>query len=93
MEYEIRKWFKSYLNDKEQLCKVNGISSNLQYTKCSVPQGSCIGPLLYLLFINYMPLSLHDSKVTMYTDDTSLAYTSSSIDDITKSMNAELDNL
>ena len=40
-----------------------------------------------------MPLSLHDSKMTLYADDTSLAYASNSIDNITKSMNAELDNL
>ena len=40
-----------------------------------------------------MPLSLHVSKVTMYADDTSLAYASNSIDDITKSMNAELEYL
>ena len=40
-----------------------------------------------------MPLSLHESKVTMYADDTSLAYASNSLDDVTKSMNAELENL
>ena len=87
------KWFHSYLNDRQQLCKVNGISSNVQYIKCGVPQGSCLGPLLFLALINDMPLSLHVSKVTMYADDTSLAYASNSIDDITKSMNAELENL
>ena len=59
------KWFKSYVNDRQQICKVNGISSNLQYIKCGVPQGSCLWLLLFLLFINDMPLSLHDSKVTM----------------------------
>ena len=52
----------------------------------------CPGPLLFLLFINGMPLSLHDSIVTMYADGTSLAYASNSIDDITKSMNTELEN-
>ena len=87
------KRFRSYLNDRQQLCKVNGISSNVQYIKCGVPLGSCLGPLLFLLFINDMPLSLHVSKVIMYADDTSLAYASNSIDDITKSMNAELENL
>ena len=87
------KWFQAYLNDRQQICKVNGISSNVKYIKCGVPQGSCLGLLLFLLFINDMPLSLHDSKVTMYADDTSLAYASNSIDDITKSMNAELENL
>ena len=73
------KWFKSYLSDRQQLCKVNCISSNLQYIKCDVTQESCLGPLLFLLFINDMPLSLHDSKVTMYADDTSSAYASNSI--------------
>ena len=87
------KWFQSYLNDRQQLCKVNGISSNVQHIKYGVPQGSCLGPVLLLLFINDMPLSLHLSKLTMYADDTSLAYASNSIDDITESMNAELENL
>ena len=40
-----------------------------------------------------MPHSLHNSKVTMYADDTSLAYASNSIDDITKAMNTELESL
>ena len=87
------KWSTSYLDDKQQLCKVNDISSNLQYIKCGVPQGSCLGPLLFLLFINDIPLSLHDSENPMYADHTSLAYGSSSIDDIAKSMNAVVDNL
>ena len=40
------KCLKSYLNDRQQLCKVNGISSNLQYIKCGILQGSCLGPLI-----------------------------------------------
>ena len=59
------KWFQSYLSDRQQLCKVNGISSNLLYIKCGVPQGSCLGSLLFLLFIDDMPLFLHGSKITM----------------------------
>ena len=86
------KWSKSYLNDRQNLCKNNGISSNLQYIKYDVPQGSCLGTLLFLLLINDVPLSLHHSKATMHKDYTSLAYASNSIDDITKSLNAELEN-
>ena len=88
--YTESKWLRSYLSDMKQLCQVDGISSNLQYIKCGVPKGSFLGPLLFLLFINAIPLSLHDSKVTMYADDTSLAYASNSVDDITKAMNTEL---
>ena len=58
-----------------------------------MPQGSCLGPLLFLLFIKGMPLSLHDVKVTMFADDASLAYASNSLSNITKSMNIELENL
>ena len=87
------KRFKSYLRDRQHLCRVNGISSNFQNIRSGVPQGSCLGPQLFLFFINDMPLSFHDSEVTMYADDTSLVYASNSIDDITKSMNTELENL
>ena len=73
------KCFKSYLRDRQQLCKVNGISSKFQRNRCGVPQESYLEPLLFLLFISDMPLSLHDSKVTIYADDTSLVYASNSI--------------
>ena len=75
------------------MCKVNGISLNLQYVEFGVPQGSCLAPLLFLLLVNDMTLWLHVAKATMYAEDASLAYNSSSIDDITKSMNAEQENL
>ena len=77
------KWFKSYLSEGQQLCKVNGISYNLQYIRCGVPQGSCLGLLLFLLCSDDMPFSLLASKVTIYSNDTSLAYASCSIEDIT----------
>ena len=85
--------YESYVCDRQHLYKVDGISSKFHYIKFGVPQGSCLGPLLFLLYVNDMPLSLHDAKVTMYADDTSLAYASNSIDDITKAMNTELENL
>ena len=87
------KCFKSYLRDRQQLCKVNGISSKFQRNRCGVPQESYLEPLLFLLFISEMPLSLHDSKVTIYADDARLVYASNSIDDITKSMKTELQYL
>ena len=65
----------------------------MQYIKYGVPKGSCLGPLLFLLFINDLPLSFHDSKVAMYVEDTSLAYASSIVDNITKSLNGELESL
>ena len=87
------KWFCSYLSNRRQCCKVNGESSNFEYLRCGVPQGSCLGPLLFLLYINDMPYALKYSKTTMYADDTSLAYSAKSVSDISNVMNYELESL
>ena len=87
------KWFCSYLDNNEHCCKVNGKLSNIEYVTCGVPQGSYLGPLMFLLYINDMPYALKCSKVTMYADDTSLAYSAKNVNDIAKVINYELENL
>ena len=69
-------WFSSYLKNRRQLCRVNGVASNMEEIKCGVPQGSCLGPLLFLIYINDLPFALKNSEVTMYADDTSMSYSS-----------------
>ena len=53
---------------------LNGVISDKQITTCGVPQGSILGPLLFLLFINDLPMYTQDqvSNVDMYADDTTL---------------------
>ena len=79
-------WFKSYLQDRKQCCKVNGHTSKIANVNCSVPQGSCLGPLLFLIYINDLPCALQSTKGTMYADDTSISYSSKSIPEITKQL-------
>ena len=49
------KWFESYLMSREQQCSVNGESSSNKVMSCGVPQGSILGPLIFLLYINDLP--------------------------------------
>ena len=86
-------WFTSYLTNRKQLCKVNGICSKTKDIHCGVPQGSCLGPLLFLLCINDLPFAIKKGKVTMYADGTSISYSSSSLVDIDQTLNSELNEI
>ena len=70
-------WFKSYLSNRTQQAVINDYSSVNGDVLCGVPQGSILGTLLFLLFINDLPLSLNDSpiSVNLYADD-STSYSS-----------------
>ena len=77
-EYGIRgnacEWFGSYLDNRNQQCFVNGSLSNSQILTCGIPQGTILGPLLFILYINDLPNCLSNSVARMYADDTHLTF-------------------
>ena len=71
------KWFGSYLTERKQYVRINGYCSTSKQLLQGVPQGSIIGHILFLLFVNDMPLSIRDSTLDVYADDTTLSKCSS----------------
>ena len=63
-------WFISYLTNREQFCHWDGANSSRDILKCGIPQGSCLGPLLFLLYVNDFENCLEYMTPNMYADDT-----------------------
>ena len=63
---------RSYLTNREQFVELNDTASKTLPIVTGVPQGSILGPLLFLIYINYFPLSSNFFKFIMYADDTTL---------------------
>ena len=61
-------WFKSYLNNRTFRVKIENEYSNPGKLKCGVPQGSILGPLIFLIYVNDMPQSV-DCDLFLYADD------------------------
>ena len=86
-------WFKSYLSDRTQYATINNERSEIQTITYGMPQGSILGPLLFLIYINDLSRSIKTRKLHHFADDTNLSYASSSLKVINKKINFELSNL
>ena len=65
------QWFESYLSQRHQIVNINGVQSSPMTLTCGVPQGSILGPLLFLCYVNDMPMSV-DCIMLQYADDSAL---------------------
>ncbi|CAB4011532.1 Hypothetical predicted protein [Paramuricea clavata] len=78
------------LTNREQACIVNGAMSSPKTIVCGVPQGSILGPLLFLLYINDSPECLEKTSPHLYADDTQIPTSAKTIEELTENLNNDL---
>ena len=72
-------WFSSYLQNRLQYVGVNGLNSKLAHIHCGVPQGSILGPLLFLIYISDPNCAIRYCSVHQFADDTNLSNYNNSV--------------
>jgi hypothetical protein len=85
-------WFRSYLTNRLQYVNINGASSNLTSITTGVPQGSILGPLLFLIFVNDISYALKSTTLS-FADDTTIVIKSNNVKNLYANANQELENL
>ena len=83
-------WFRSYLTNRKQFVSINGCNSTSQLMKYGVPQGSVLGPLLFLIYINDLNKAIKFCTTHHFADDTNLLYVDKSMKKIQKYVNLDL---
>ena len=89
---EVISWFKCYLSNRTFLVSINDKLSNRGYLKCGVPQGSILGPLLFLLYVNDMKQAIK-SDLILYADDSCILYQHKEVKVIEEKLNEDFSSL
>jgi hypothetical protein len=86
-------WVKSYLQNRTQYCTLGGEKSNTTTITCGVPQGSILGPLLFLIYINNLGSIFANFKTILFADDSNLIVNGKTLTDIEHKINSDLPSL
>ena len=84
------EWFRSYLDQRQQYVSYMGQQSDTLGVSYGIPQGSVLGPLLFILYTNDLPKSLLHCKTVLFADDTTVYFHSSSLDKVFERVTSDL---
>ena len=84
------EWFRSYLSNRKQYVSLNDVNSEFRYVTCGVPQGSLLGPLLFIIYINDFCKSSDKLSFILFADDTNLFFSHRNPHTLVETINIEL---
>jgi hypothetical protein len=83
----------SYLNNRKQFVQISNTKSKTKIIKCGVPQGSILGPTLFLIYINDIQNSIIYGKAHLFADDTCITYNNININNMNNEIQSDINNL
>ena len=86
-------WFRSYLSNRQQYVFNDNNKSSMLNVRCGVPQGSILGPLLFLIYINDITKSSSTVSFILFADDTNILYSHKDLTELVNTLNTELTNI